>query len=340
MKEIVAGVKVLEGHTPRDVPVAELLGGNEPVVLKGLLRSWDIVAAGAESDQAAMQYLRSFYSGRPLSTAFVPAEAQGRLHYTNDFTQLNFDNKNMLLGDVLHAIEDGFDQADRPGIYIASALVDKFLPGFSRENYLDLAAHGIDAPPSIWIGNRITASCHYDAPHNLACSVVGLRRFTLFPPEQIFNLYPGPLDPTPGGQVVSLVDFDAPDLQRYPRFTQALEAARVVELAPGDALYIPSLWWHHVQGLARFNVLVNYWWSTVPNYIPSPINALYHTIWSLRSRPDSEKRAWQAIFDYYVFGDASEARGHLPVEARGALGEIDEYCARQFRARLINALNR
>jgi hypothetical protein len=218
--------------------------------------------------------------------------------------------------------------------------VDTCLPGFRTANDLTFAAPGFDAAPTIWIGNRTIASCHYDAPNNIACCAVGKRRFTLFPPEQIFNLYPGPFEPTPGGQAVSIVDFDKPDFEKYPRFREALAAGQTALLGPGDAIFIPSMWWHHVQGLSAFNTLVNYWWSSSPPFVPSPMNALYHAIWSIRDRPEREKQAWKEVFEYYVFGDAKLAQAHLPEQARGLLATLDEEHARMLRAMLINKLNR
>ena len=66
------------------------------------------------------------------------------------------------------------------------------------------------------------------------------RRFTLFAPELVDRLYIGPLDLTPAGQPISLVDLAAPDLARFPRFAEALPQAQVVTLEPGDALFIPA----------------------------------------------------------------------------------------------------
>jgi quercetin dioxygenase-like cupin family protein len=37
--------------------------------------------------------------------------------------------------------------------------------------------------------------------------------------------------------------------------------AMEAELSPGDAIFIPMGWFHHVEALERFNVLVNYWWD-------------------------------------------------------------------------------
>ena len=164
-------------------------------------------------------------------------------------------------------------------------------------------------PPSIWIGNRTIASCHYDAPNNIACCAVGRRRFTLFPPEQIVNLYPGPLEPTPGGQAVSVVDFANPDFEKYPRFREAIAAGAGAEMEPGDAVFIPSMWWHHVEATEAFNVLVNYWWSThagvhadADERAATTRSGRCATGRSARSRPG------RAVFDYYVFGPGGARR--------------------------------
>jgi hypothetical protein len=272
--------------------------------------------------------------------SFGGPEIEGRPFYNDDFTQLNFEVRRGLLTQVLDEIADSFDAPKPPTYYVASLLIERALPGFAQANDAGLAGQGIDASGSIWIGNRVTASCHYDTPDNLACCAVGRRRFTLFPPEQIDNLYPGPLEPTPGGQVVSVVDFERPDFERHPRFRDALASAQTAELEPGDAIFIPSMWWHHVRSLEPFNVLVNYWWRSVPSFLSSPLPALQHAMWALRDLPEREKKAWAKIFEYYVFGPGERAGQHLPDAARGELAPFDEMQARRTRAQLLGRLNR
>jgi hypothetical protein len=332
--------RILEGCEPGQLPLGELLSAGRPTVLKGLVRSWGVVRAGLRSIDEGMSYLRSFYNDKILSASFAGADASGRLFYNDDFTRLNFEARRVKMGEVLDAIRAHLDDDPAPTIYIGSTLVDSYLPGFRAENDLNFADHKLDAPPTIWIGNRTVASCHYDAPNNIACSAIGRRRFTVFPPQQVGNLYPGPMDLTPGGQAVSLVDFSNPDLDRFPRFREAINEGYSAILEPGDAIFIPSMWWHHVEGLSPFNTLVNYWWTTVPKFIPSPMNSLYHAMWSIRDRPAAEKEAWRAIFEYYVFGPSNRSGEHLPEQARGLLGPIDDTRARQIRAMLINSLNR
>lgn len=325
---------------PGALPLEELLAAGEPAVLRGVARDWTLVQAGLRGAGEAMELLRGHGTGRPLQYSHGGPEIAGRPFYNDDFTELNFQVHRGDLHGLLDEIAAHLDDPYPPAYYLASLPVDEHLPGLRAGNDLDLGAHGVVSRPSIWIGNRITASCHYDAPHNLACCAVGRRRFSVFPPAQIANLYPGPLEPTPGGQVVSVVDFAAPDFERYPRFRQALAHGRSAVLEPGDAIFIPGLWWHHVEGLAPFNVLVNYWWSSAPAHLPAPMQALYHAMWSIRDRPDAEKAAWREVFDYYVFGAPDRAGEHLPAQARHLLGPIDDTLARQLRAMLIARLNR
>jgi len=340
MAQITKQTRVLEGCQPDSLPLHQLLSGDEPVVLKGLVKDWPFVTAGLRSDRDAMNYLRSFYNGKTVGASKGEPQIAGRLFYNEDFTELNFASQRAPMDAVLKDIEQHLEDQQPPTNYIASTTIDACLPGFRKDNDLPFGAHGVEPLASIWIGNRTIASCHYDAPNNLACCAVGRRRFTLFPPEQIFNLYPGPLDPTPGGQAVSLVDFAQPDFERYPNFRAALAAGQAAEVEPGDAIFIPSMWWHHVEALSPFNTLVNYWWSTSPKFMPTPMHALYHALWTLRDRPEREKRAWKNVFDYYVFGPAERAGEHLPEQARGALGPIDDVTARRIRAMLLNQLNR
>lgn len=86
--------------------------------------------------------------------------------------------------------------------------------------------------------------------------------------------------------------------------------------------------------------MINYWWNPVPAYVDTPETTLRHALLSLRSRPESEKRAWAALFDYYIFGPEELARAHLPEAAQGALGPLDAMQARRLRAQIIDRLNR
>lgn len=343
MLEIARKTRIVEGVAPDAIPYTELIREETPTILKGVARNWPLTLAGRQSPEAAMEYLKGFYQGRPVVGYTCAREIGGRYFYNDDLSGLNFQRGRVQLTDYLDAIKSHLGDPDAQSYYIGSTDLDIYLPGFRAENELVLNDPMFDANApmvSIWIGNRTTATAHYDMSNNIACCLVGNRRFTLFPPDQVENLYPGPLEPTPGGQVVSMVDFRGPDFERHPRFRDALAMAEVAELEPGDILFYPALWWHHVEALSDFNAMVNYWWNTSPAWIDTPQNTLLHALLSLRDRPEHEKRAWKALFDYYVFGPAERAGEHLPEHARGNLAPMDEKRARQLRAMLLNRMNR
>lgn len=317
----------------------QLPGWTTPKVLRGLVAHWPMVAAARTSAAAAVAHLKQFDHGQlPVTATTAPPQAQGRLFYNADMSGFNFRREQIALKVVLDTLLKYQPDPDPPGIYVASTTLDSFLPGFSTCNPLAL---GVDDPlASIWIGNRSRIAAHQDVPDNLACVAAGRRRVTLFAPEQIDNLYIGPLDFTPAGQAISLVDFAAPDLQLFPRFAQALAHAQVAELGPGDAVFIPSLWWHHMEGLDTFNVLVNYWWRPVPAWMDAPMNALMLAMLALRELPPQHREQWRAVFDHYVFHADPDTAAHVPAHARGVLGALDANTAAQVRSVLRRRLDR
>ena len=343
MAEMAHRVRAIEAVAPDRIPFDALIAAQQPAILKGLARDWPLVRKGRESPSAAIAYLKSFYGGRPVVFYRGEHGIGGRFFYNDDLTALNFESGRMALDEFLDRVAAHLEDAQPPSFYIGSTDVDTWLPGLRAENDLMLGHDMFERSPplvGIWIGNRTMAAAHYDMSHNLACNMVGHRRFTLYPPDQVHNLYPGPLEPTPGGQVVSMVDPRDPDPDLYPRFAEARAAARVAELEPGDVLFYPALWWHQVEALDGFNVMINYWWNLSPAFMDTPQNSLLHALLSLRDRPEAEKEAWRELFDYYVFGPAGRAGAHLPEHARGSLAPLDELKARRLRAYLINRLNR
>ena len=315
-----------------------LFDSAEPVLLRGLVKGWPAVRQCSKSIASAIGYLSQFWSDAPVIAYAGDASINGRFFYNDDFTGFNFHSGKATLAQILEKLAEPGREARLTTIYVGSTPVDQWLPGFRARNDVQLPTD--DALASFWLGSRARISAHYDFPDNLACAVAGERRVTLFPPDQVANLYVGPVDRTPSGQSISLVDFSQPDFERHPQFAEAVKHARVALMQPGDAIFIPGMWWHHVESLASFNMLVNYWWTRRPAYMGSPSDALLHAMLALRDLPARQRDAWQGLFNHYVF-DADEAvYEHIPKSGRGCLAPLDEAAAKRLRAELLNRLNR
>lgn len=335
MLDIKTDIEDYPGCDPAALP-EEVITSSRPLVLRGLVSDWPIVHRARQSTHEAVTDIRSYYRGKPVSLFLAPPEINGRFFYNEELSGFNFLQMEANLNDVLDKLLECEHQEEPPTFYVGSTAVDSWLPGFRQDNDINLEA--FNPRVSIWIGNRSRVAAHFDSPDNIACCVLGKRRFTVFPPEQLPNLYVGPLDLTPAGQPISMVDFANPDLDKYPRFPEALAAAQVAELEPGDALFLPSMWWHHVEALDAASVLVNYWWNSTPGYLGSPADALSHAMMAIRELPPAQREAWQAQFNYYIFDPPDHGFDHIPDSARGRLGKIDETAARRLRAELLNRL--
>ena len=287
-----------------------------PVVFKNLVADWPIVAAAQTSPSALIDYLKARDSGRPAVT-FRQAAGDGKFFYGDDQKSLNFARATIPLSLTLDRLAALSGNSESEHIYIQSAPLHDYLPQVETENTLP----GIEARPRIWIGNRSTTQTHFDLYDNLACMVAGRKRFVLFPPDQTKNLYMGPFDTTIAGVPTSMADIANPDFTTHPHFREALESATVADLEPGDVLFIPYMWWHHVVSGDDLNAQINYWWNPAED-MGQPMQVLIHAMLSLRDLPAQQNAAWKAMFDHFVFHQSDPVADHLKPEVRGLQGDL------------------
>jgi hypothetical protein len=332
-------VKEYSGLTVDEIR-RDVLPDKHPAILRGLVRDWRAVREFLDSPAALVRYLQRHDSGAPVDALMTAPEIEGEIFYNAAMSGFNFHRNRLPLSEIAAQVLRYAQFSKPPAVAAQSALIRDCLPDFEQENRLPLL-EGI--LPRIWLGNRITTPTHVDEWNNVGCVVAGRRRFTLFPPEQIANLYIGPLDFAPTGAAMSMVSLRNPDLTRYPKFRDALNQAQTAELEPGDCIFIPPLWWHHVESLEPFNVLVNYWWHDSLGahlHADSAFDALLHGILSIRALPPETRRAWAAFFEQYVFGPSLKSTGHIPPERHGILGALSPEQRAALRAHLVGKLKR
>ncbi|MAJ50195.1 MAG: cupin [Flammeovirgaceae bacterium] len=307
-----------------------------PWVVRDAVAEWPLVQAAKRNRSSCLDYICRFYQGHKVSAFLGEPEINGRFFYNQDFSGFNFLQVQTRLDQVTAKLQEMADASVSPSLYVGATNIAHWLPGMELETQF---VSPLPSPlASLWLGNESVVAPHFDYPANVACCVIGLRRFTLFPPDQVKNLYIGPWDITPAGQPISLVNTRDPDYAQHPLFREALANALVTELKPGDAIFIPSLWWHQVESTAKINGLVNFWWTNHPREYGRPMDAFNHALLSIKTLPEAERNAWSTLFDYYVFSQQSNDRQRWKNDAVDRTEDINLDVAKKLRGELINNL--
>jgi len=107
---------------------------------------------------------------------------------------------------------------------------------------------------------RNTTAVHFDAHENLLLCICGTKRLWLYPPSDARHLYPCNDFSRSAALPFARLEEYPPELRG--KFA-AVAGARPVEvcLRAGDILYLPSCWWHCVEGSDDRNMILNWWFA-------------------------------------------------------------------------------
>lgn len=236
----------------------------QPVVWRGAAADQPLVELARRGPRALMQALGERAGSRRVQVTGAPPSAAGRMGFDGTCWRDWSTRQTSFSGfgdDLLQELAHPSGHC----LYMQSAEVAEHLPELEPLTSLWLrdAEAMRDAQTQLWIGSGgQRVAIHQDYSHSVAVMAAGVKEFTLYPPQQLCNLYTAPRDELGGEPWRSAVDGRAPDLARFPRFAAAQRTAKTIRLEAGDVLFLPAYWWHSVDSY-EFNAMFNVRWFDV-----------------------------------------------------------------------------
>ena len=231
------------------------LRGSEPILVLDGLATWPAASLWSP------QLLASMVGTNAVD---VSVSLTGAFRYNPDGSAMDPDNQfvipNVSLAKAVDFIGDQSRMA--PKYYIAQHDLVEKLPALLE--HLRFPEQAATSRINLWFGSGGTITpLHFDRAHNLYAQIYGSKTFTIFDPVDTQFLYPHPEDSRLGH--LSYLDIDNPNDSVYPLFRKARPCQFII--TPGQLLFLPALWWHHVRSNS-VSISANQWWA--PETKPPP----------------------------------------------------------------------
>lgn len=283
--------------------IRDYMLSNQPAVLLNMQESWGLTTDGMRRSSLSLDVLLDKFGDDLVRVSvsehgrFDGPEAGDKWGLSSDIDVLvRPPATTMRFRDFLYLVKSS---STRETFYLEYLALNQYL----GKQFLDMipfpkSLHGSNdgrdgvsmlehLVTNLWIGSKPTISpLHYDDYENFLCQIAGYKELILYPPSDLEHLYyigrpkgilkynyPGVFTRDPSSVdknhfvFGSSVNIDHPDLQRFPRFSNA-KPIRVL-LKPGQVLYLPSFWHHEVQSIPGnddddgLNIAVNFWFKNV-----------------------------------------------------------------------------
>jgi HSPB1-associated protein 1 len=245
---------------------SEVLSGDEPVVVSGMLASWGAMTWTLQTFSAAQAHggdatARAAFRRRDMAGPVWETDCVQR-----DVTLRAF--ARWVVGDPVS--EDGWESEvghDTHWGYVSYARMAELFaqhPDMMDESAVDWRAVGLEGSfgwdTNFWFGSSgAVTHLHYDVyGSNVVAQLFGAKRWTMFPPGHD-GMRPTRV-PYEESSVFSEVDPAVSDRAgKHGSLSRDVwERRRVATVGAGDVLFVPRHWWHHVEAMTT-SISVNRW---------------------------------------------------------------------------------
>lgn len=249
---------------------------NLPVIFKKAIDHWPAL------EKWTLSYLRRKLGDKEICVAVTP---NGLADAVCKNTFILAEDRKMRMSDFLDIMES--PRLGQPGIFYIQKQNGNFTDEFSEiiddaETDIRWATEAFGKHPdavNFWMGDcRAVTSLHKDHYENLYCVISGEKTFTLYPPTDMpyiphknYKVARYQQNKSNKFEIVNEqtwcsrdtipwipVDPLNPDYETYPKFAKARAVSCTVK--KGDLLYLPSLWFHHVQQ-TQGTIAINFWYD-------------------------------------------------------------------------------